>query len=218
MNFTPIEFVVIGAAIVGVLMAGAGHGHVRTNILYYALQTLLIAVATGIAGYTRGEVGLYVVAVAIGFFKSLLIPYFLFRIMDKVKVVTTSNMLLPPPIAMHLSIALMGVAYLCTQNLPVPPDGSRSWPGATAGISLLLTGMILMLTRRVAISEIIGFLVIENGIYTFALIQTRHMPLIVEMGILLDVLVGVMIAGLLVFSIQKSFEHIDVAQLTELHE
>ena len=75
-----------------------------------------------------------------------------------------------------------------------------------------------MLTRRVAISGIIGFLVIENGIYTFALIQTRNMPFIVEMGILLDVLVGVMIAGLLVFSIHKSFEHIDVAQLTDLKD
>jgi hydrogenase-4 component E len=82
----------------------------------------------------------------------------------------------------------------------------------------LFTGIVLMLTRKVAVSQIIGFLVIENGIYTFALMQTHDMPMIVEMGILLDVLVGVMIAGLLVFSIQKSFEHVDVARLTELKD
>jgi hydrogenase-4 membrane subunit HyfE len=58
----------------------------------------------------------------------------------------------------------------------------------------------------------------ENGIYLFALTQTHGMPMIVEMGILLDVLVGVMITGLLLFNIKKSFEHIDVTQLTDLRD
>ena len=75
-----------------------------------------------------------------------------------------------------------------------------------------------MLTRRLAISQILGFLVIENGIFTFALTQTHGMPMFVEMGVMLDVLAGVMIAGLLTFRIQKSFEHIDVAQLTDLRD
>jgi hydrogenase-4 membrane subunit HyfE len=216
MNFTPIEFVVVGASIMGVLMVGSGH--IRVNLFYYSLQTLLIAVATAIAGYMRGESSLYVVAGAIALFKAFGVPAFLNRIIDRIKVASETGMLVPAPLAMHFSIALMGIAYLCTQELPVPPDGSRGWPGATAAISLVFTGLILMLTRRVALSEIVGFLVIENGIYTFALIQTRHMPMIIEMGILLDVLVGVMIFGLLVNSIQRSFEHIDVAQLTELKD
>jgi hydrogenase-4 component E len=216
MNFTPIEYVVIGAAIVAVLMAGSSH--VRVNLWYYSIQTFLIAGATALAGYMRQESGLYVVAAAIALLKAIGVPYFMGRIIDKVKITSETSMMVPAPLAMHFSIALMGIAYLCTQELPIPPDGSRGWPGATAAISLVFTGIILMLTRRVALSEIVGFLVIENGIYTFALIQTRHMPMIVEMGILLDLLVGVMIAGLLVFSIQKSFEHIDVAQLTELKD
>lgn len=216
MTFTPIEFMVIGAAIMAVLMAGSSH--IRINLFYYTVQTFFIAIATAFAGYMRGESTLYIVAAAIALFKAIGVPYFLNRIMQRVKISSEQSMIFPPPLAMHFSIALMGIAYLCTQNLPVPPDGSRGWPGATAAISLVLTGIILMLTRRVALSEIIGFLVIENGIYTFALIQTRHMPMLVEMGILLDVLVGVMIAGILVFSIQQSFEHIDVAQLTELKD
>jgi hydrogenase-4 component E len=85
-------------------------------------------------------------------------------------------------------------------------------------MSLVFSGMLLMLTRRLAISQIIGFLVMENGIYLFALTQTRGMPMIVEMGVLLDVLVGVMITGLLLFNIKKSFEHIDVTQLTDLRD
>jgi hydrogenase-4 component E len=178
-TFTPIEFLVIGAAIMGVLMVGSGH--IRVNLFYYSIQTLLIAIATIFAGYVRSENPLYIVGISIALLKAVGIPIFLGRIIDRIKISSDTGMLVPAPLAMHFSIAMMGIAYLCTQELPVPPDGSRGWPGATAAISLVLTGLVLMLTRRVALSEIVGFLVIENGIYTFALIQTRHMPMIIEM-------------------------------------
>ena len=85
-------------------------------------------------------------------------------------------------------------------------------------VSLLLIGMLLMLTRRLAISQVIGFLVLENGIFLYALTQTHGIPLMVEMGIVLDVLVGVMIAGVVIFLLNRSFEHIDVTQLRGLKE
>jgi hydrogenase-4 component E len=65
---------------------------------------------------------------------------------------------------------------------------------------------------------VIGFLVIENGIYLFSLTQTGGLPILVEMGVLLDLLVGIMIAGLLLHRIKKSFEHIDVTKLTGLRD
>ena len=83
-------------------------------------------------------------------------------------------------------------------------------------VSLLLIGMLLMLTRRLAISQVIGFLVLENGIFLYALTQTHGIPLMVEMGIVLDVLVGVMIAGVVIFRLNRSFEHIDVTELSQL--
>jgi hydrogenase-4 component E len=65
---------------------------------------------------------------------------------------------------------------------------------------------------------VIGFLVLENGIFLYALTQTQGIPLMVEMGILLDVLVAVMVAGLVIFRINRSFEHIDVTRLRELRD
>jgi hydrogenase-4 component E len=65
---------------------------------------------------------------------------------------------------------------------------------------------------------VIGFLVLENGIFLYALTQTHGMPLIIEMGVLLDVLAGVMVAGLVIFRLNRSFEHIDVTQLTGLRD
>ena len=83
-------------------------------------------------------------------------------------------------------------------------------------LALLVIGMLLMLTRRLAISQVIGFLVVENGIFLYALTQTSGMPLMVEMGVVFDVLVGVMVAGLVIFRLNRSFEHVDVTKLTGL--
>lgn len=216
MNLTASELAFIPAAIAGVLMAGSTH--LRVNLSFYALQTLAIAIATALIGEARAEPGLYYVAIAFGTIKGIAIPIFLTWIIERIQIRTDTGALIAAPLAMHLSVILLGISYLFTQGLPIPPDGGRGWTGATSSISLVLTGLLIMLTRRVAISQIVGFLVIENGIYLFALTQTRDMPMIIEMGVLLDVLVGVMISGLLVFGIKKSFEHIDVTKLTELTE
>ena len=210
------EMVVIGAAITAVLMAGSSQ--LRVNLTLYSIETLLIGLATALTAHTQGEPGLYWIALGISAVKGIAIPAFLAWTIDRIKIHSDTGTIMAAPLAMHLSIILLGLSYLFVLGLPVPASDVRGWPGATAAISLVFSGLVLMLTRRVAISQIVGFLVLENGIYLFALTQTKGMPMIVEMGVLLDVLVGVMIAGLLVFKIQHSFEHIDVTQLTELKD
>lgn len=86
----------------------------------------------------------------------------------------------------------------------------------TAAISHLFSGLVMMLTRRLALSQIIGFLILENGVYLFALSQTNGLPLLMEMAVFVDILGAVMILGVLIFSIKRSFEHIDVSQMREL--
>jgi len=125
---------------------------------------------------------------------------------------------IPTPIAMITGVCLLGVCHLLSFQISGLPGDGQSRIAAMSSLSVLFTGVLLMLSRKIAISQIIGFLVIENGIFLFAITQTRGMPLMIDMGILLEVLGGVMIAGLLVFRIKKSFEHIDVTQMKELRE
>lgn len=73
----------------------------------------------------------------------------------------------------------------------------------------------MMLTRRLALSQIVGFITMENGVYLFALTQTDGLPVLIEMAVLIDVLGAVMIAGVLIFNIKRSFEHIDVSRFTD---
>lgn len=196
----------------------AGSLHLRVNIFFYSVEAMLIALATAIAAMRHDESALLAVAIFFAVIKGVAIPVFLNWTIRRLNIHSDSGCLIAAPLAMHLTIFFLAASYFLVIGLPVPPGELRVWPGSMSAISLVCTGIVLMLTRKIAISQIIGFLVLENGIYLFALTQTRGMPLIVEMGIMLDVLVGVMLCGLLVFRIQHSFEHIDVTQLSDLRD
>jgi hydrogenase-4 component E len=216
MMVTATEICVLTAALLACLIVGSLH--LKVNLWLYALSTLFIALATAAAALEHSETGLIVIAILIALLKSIAIPKFFSWAIDKLHVYRDLGAIIAPPLAMHAAILLFALSFILTKEIPSPAGPGYGWFGAAGGISLVFTGLLLMLTRRLAISQIFGFLVIENGIYVFALTQTKGMPLMVEMGILLDVLVGVMVSGLLLFKIQKSFEHIDVGQLTQLKE
>lgn len=211
-----IDLCVLCAAVLACLMVGSLH--LRLNLWLYGLGTLCIALATYFTAQFHAEPGLISIALMIAVLKAAGIPLFLGWTSERLNVHRDVGAIIAPPLAMHLTIVLLAFSFILTRGLPAPSLAATGCFGATAGISLLFTGLVVMLTRRLAIGQILGFLVIENGIYVFALTQTLGMPMLVEMGVLLDMLVGVMVSGLLVFRIQKSFEHIDVAQLTSLKE
>jgi hydrogenase-4 component E len=146
--------------------------------------------------------------------KALVIPVFLGWIARRIDVRRDKGTGLSPSIALFVGCGILGAGYFLTGRIEGPVSTN---PGAAGmALALLLIGMLLMLTRRLAISQVIGFLVLENGIFLYALTQTHGMPLMVEMGVVFDVLVGVMIAGLVIFRLNRSFEHVDVTKLTGL--
>jgi hydrogenase-4 component E len=111
------------------------------------------------------------------------------------------------------SIAAVAVA----RALPLLPEhaGTLLIPGAIASI---LTGFILLIGRAKAISQVCGYLILENGIYLFGLVLIHSTPLLVESGILLDVTVGVFVIGIIVDRIQRAFDSLDTRKLTTLRE
>ena len=93
--------------------------------------------------------------------------------------------------------------------------GGRLAPGALASV---LTGFVLLIGRVKAISQVCGYLILENGIYLFGLLLLRATTLFVEAGILLDVTVGVFVIGIIVDRIQRAFDSLDTRKLTALRE
>jgi len=108
-------------------------------------------------------------------------------------------------------------AVALAQALPLLPEhaGSLLVPGAIASV---LTGFILLIGRAKAISQVCGYLILENGIYLFGLLLIHATPLLVESGILLDLTVGVFVIGIIVDRIQRAFDSLDTRKLTTLRE
>lgn len=111
------------------------------------------------------------------------------------------------------TIAAMALA----RTLPLLPEhaGSLLVPGALASV---LTGFVLLIGRTKAISQVCGYLILENGIYLFGLLLIHATPLLVEAGILLDLTVGVFVIGIIVDRIQRAFDSLDTRKLTVLRE
>lgn len=101
--------------------------------------------------------------------------------------------------------------------LPLLPEhvGTLLVPGAAASV---LTGFVLLIGRVKAIGQVCGYLILENGIYLFGLLLIQSTPLLVESGILLDLVVGVFVIGIIVDRIQRAFDSLDTRKLTVLRE
>jgi len=120
-----------------------------------------------------------------------------------------------PSLLLGAGGTIAGVAG--AQFLPLLPEhaGTLLVPGAIAS---LFTGFVLLVGRVKAISQVCGYLILENGIYLFGLLLIRSTPLLVESGILLDLTVGVFVIGIIVDRIQRAFDSLDTRKLTALHE
>lgn len=149
--------------------------------------------------------------------KAVAIPYFLNRAMAR----TNARRELEPLVSYGVSLflAALGVLLAFALAARLPMEARRAGLLlAVAAFATMLTGLLLLVSRTKALTEVVGYLVLENGIFLFGLTLLNRMPLLVEMGILLDVFVGVFVMGIVVYNIHRTFDHIDAGALTSLRE
>ncbi len=113
--------------------------------------------------------------------------------------------------------ALLGVALWLGRRLPLPPAASSPFMVPAAMFTIMI-GLFMIVARRKAVTQVLGYLALENGIYTFGLAFAEKEPILVEMGILLDVFVAVFVMGIMIYHINREFDHIDVDRLSELKD
>ncbi len=149
--------------------------------------------------------------------KAVAIPFFLNRAVIR----TNARRELEPLVSYGTSLLLAALGVLLAFALAsrLPMEARRAGLLiAAAAFATMVTGLLLLVTRTKALTEVVGYLVLENGIFLFGLTLLKRMPLLVEMGILLDVFVGVFVMGIVVYNIHRTFDHIDVSALTTLKE
>lgn len=148
-------------------------------------------------------------------FKGLLVPYLLFRIIRKAHINRISYRAMPPFFSILLSIAAL-IASLAITSYVVDTNTNAMFFGvALFGI---LMGMILITTRVRIFSHLVGFLVIENSVFLFSLAVGAEMPLLINVGILLDILMGVLMLGLFVTKVSQRMSSLDSDELSRLKD
>ena len=115
-----------------------------------------------------------------------------------------------------LGIGALAASFAVANVLPLGVSNARLL--IPAALVTVIIGLIVLITRAKALTQVVGYLMLENGIYLFGLTQLMRVPFLVEVGVLLDVFVGVFIMGIVVFHINREFDSISAERLTELRE
>jgi len=183
----------------------------------FALQGAILSVSTAIVAHTTGATHLYASAALSLLLKVILLPWILHRLITRLNVRWDTETQLNIPTTMLVGILVVVFAFALAQPIA---QLSSAVTRSTIGIALavVLLSFLMMITRRKAISQVIGFLAMENGLFFAATSATYGMPMVVELGVALDVLVGTLILGVFFFQIREQFDSLDLQHLERLKE
>lgn len=212
MTLTETDLISAATAASAIWMCGVAG--VQAQLRGLAIQTFGMAGICALVGYQENLPNYYLLAAVILVVKAIGIPSFLSWAARRLDVRRDPGAYVGSAISLVMGCALLVVGMLTGRAMTGPSVHGAGAAGMA--MALVFIGMLLMITRRLALSQLIGLLTMENGILLFGLTQTRGMPLMVEMGVVFEILVGVLIGGLVIFGLSRSFEHIDVTNLRRL--
>ena len=214
----PSQFInLLAAMMLLIAFAMLSQRRVLTLINLFAVQGLTLTLSTLLVAWATSQPHLYWSALITFVLKVLLLPWILHRLVRKLNVKWDIETLINIPMTMIVGIVLVILAF----NLALPISAlAGTITRSTLGIALaiVLLAFLMMITRSKAIPQVIGFLAMENGLFFAATSATYGMPMVVELGIALDVLVGMVILGVFFFQIREHFDSLDIRHLEKLKE
>jgi hydrogenase-4 component E len=149
--------------------------------------------------------------------KGIVVPGFLFRAIRDVKIRQEVSPYVGFIPSLFLCAVGSGLALLFAGSLPLAPEHAGSLLIPTS-LATLLSGFLVLTTRRKAITQVVGYLMLENGIFVFGLLLIEAMPFLVEAGVLLDLFAGIFIMGIVLNHIQSEFSSLDTHLLSDLKD
>ncbi|TAJ10676.1 MAG: hydrogenase [Nitrospirae bacterium] len=183
----------------------------------FALQSGFLAATTALVAFLTGIHHLYLAAAMTVLIKGLVIPRILKKVIERLNVTRELQMNVNVPAGLLICGALVILAFFITQ--PIIPLGFLLTRDSLAiALAIVLIGFFTMIARKKAVTQVVGFLVMENGLFLGATAAAYGMPLIVELGVFFDVLVASLIVGIYTHRIQDAFDSLDTSQLTTLKE
>lgn len=186
-------------------------------VMVVALQGLLLSLVPFLVGMGHLTIRMAFLSALTMAVKGVAFPWLLLRVMRTVNVSREAE-----PFVDYTTSLLVGVGLLVTSiwlgrqlPLPIPSPFSLVVPLALFNT---MVGLFIIVSRRKALTQVLGYLVMENGIYAFGLAFAVEEPLLVELGTLLDVFMAVFIMGIMIFHINRELDHIDTDRLSVLKD
>lgn len=185
------------------------------SIRAVAAQGVILGILPGlIHPFSWHLVGITVVIIAV---KGVIIPMMLAQAVRSAEIKREVEPFLGYVPTLLLGAIFTALSFGFAGKLPMLAE-HQNFMFVPASIATLMTGFLILTTRRKAISQVIGYLVLENGIFIFGLLLAEAMPIMVEAGALLDLLVGTFVMGIVINQISREFSSLDTSRLTSLKE
>ena len=207
----------LAALLLLIAFAMLSQRRILSLIYLFAWQGFVLVMSTTIVAYSTGQHHLYYSALLTLILKVFALPWILHRLIIRLDIKWDVETLINIPTTMLLGILLVIFAF----NLALPISQMASTVTRnTLGIAMacVLLSFLMMITRRKAVPQVVGFLAMENGLFFAATSATYGMPMVVELGVALDVLVGTFIFGIFFFQIRETFDSLDIHHLEKLKE
>ena len=193
-----------------------GTGQIRTVIQTAAIQGALLGLLPFLI-HEHYSVTVVLLVTATVSLKGIVIPLTMLRALREARIRREVEPLIGLQFSIVLGAGATSFALLFANRLPLAPTHQATLIVPTA-IATIMTGFILLTTRYKALGQVVGYLVLENGIYLFGMLLLEALPFVVEMGVLLDLFVGIFVIGIVLNNINQAFSSMDTRQLASLKE
>jgi len=210
-----VEGVIALLVITDLLLLGSSR--LRSCITVAALQGAVVSLLPVLLHGDEGWVRAWSLTVGSMLLKGGVFPWLLRRVLRESGVRREVEPFVGHTLSVMVGVAALAFAVWVDARLALPASATGHAPLLIpAGLATLLVGLFLIVSRRTAVTQVLGYLVVENGIYAVGVALVGGVPLLVELGVLMDIFVAVFIMSIAAYHISREFDHIDVDQLDRL--
>ena len=210
-----VEAVIALLVITGLLLLGTSR--LRSCVTIAALQGAVVSLLPVLLHGNEGAVRAWSLTAGSALLKGLAFPWLLRRVLRESGVRREVEPFVGHTLSVLVGVAALAFAIWVDSRLALEGSATGNVPLLIpAGLATLLIGLFLIVSRRTAVTQVLGYLVVENGIYVVGVALVGGVPLLVELGVLMDIFVAVFIMSIAAYHISREFDHIDVDQLDRL--
>ncbi|HPS20946.1 MAG TPA: hypothetical protein PKY78_08180 [Candidatus Omnitrophota bacterium] len=205
---------IIGALLLITMIIILEAGDLYRAIYTMAAQSIFIALAGAVLGAATHNTDLWVIAGLTLVVKVVILPWLLLSVIHRMRIHRKIEIIIPVTITLAIAAAIIMLTFYISSSLG-SVNQVITGNALPIGISLMLIGILVMMSRRKALMQMVGLFASENGIFFTAMAVSQGMPLIIEIGVTLDVILGALVMGVIMIRVKSNIGS-DIADLDQL--